>query len=452
MKNWFRPRRAIGAKIIAGLGGLGLLAFIATVGPVNRAISQGTIQLTTLTGAEQINVSLPCTVFCYTTTATLKSYIGGGGAGGNGVNAQTGTSYTFVTADAGKLVTFSNTGSVAVTLPVATTAGFGAGTVISVENKNSGVVTITPATSTINGAATFVLEQNRGAVIVSDGTNYQTQAGGSGFEITPAIVSEGGTGLAAGTSGGVPCFASTSTMASSALLASGIVVTGGGAATCPSTTGSATFNAGTTTVTPSIDQTGTLNTTAVAGGHEFDGTTFYDSIAASTRGARVDEQYQYLTATYTLTSQTGAQQVLNGTTNGAFAVLAATDYRFECIVGLTSLSATSNSFGWAWGALNSASLTAQYWVADAQKGGTSLATAGAMYETFNAAANTALTAASTGTTGSLHVYGQLRVNAAGSLQPQISMQTAAAAVVAVGSGCRVWPVGPSATAVLGNWN
>src|SRR5438552_17939843 len=40
------------------------------------------------------------------------------------VNAQTGASYTVVAADRGKLVTFSNAGAVAVTLPVATGAGF----------------------------------------------------------------------------------------------------------------------------------------------------------------------------------------------------------------------------------------------------------------------------------------------------------------------------------------
>lgn len=48
-------------------------------------------------------------------------------------------------------------------------------------------------------------------------------------------VANGGTGLAAGTSGGVPYFSSTSTMASSALLVASALVLGGGAGAAPST-------------------------------------------------------------------------------------------------------------------------------------------------------------------------------------------------------------------------
>ena len=132
----------------------------------------------------------------------------------NGVNAQTGTSYTIVgmvnptvglptTGDMGKLVTFSNTGAVAVTLPQAGTTGFEANKWFAVENDNSGPVTITPTVSTIAGASTLVLDQNRGGVIYSDGTNYQILAGGIGSLITPCTVPEGCTGAATFTSGGV---------------------------------------------------------------------------------------------------------------------------------------------------------------------------------------------------------------------------------------------------------
>lgn len=87
------------------------------------------------------------------------------------VNAQTGTTYTFVTGDNAKLVTFSNASSVAVTLPQATST-FGAGWHCDVVNLGAGVVTITPTTSTIDGATTLVLKTKAGARIVSDGTNY----------------------------------------------------------------------------------------------------------------------------------------------------------------------------------------------------------------------------------------------------------------------------------------
>jgi len=109
------------------------------------------------------------------------------------VNSQTGTSYTFVFSDRGKLVTFSNASPVSVTLPQATSSGsFRSGWTTFVYNLNTGTVTITPTTSTINGSATLTLAQNEGATIFSNGTNYlalKTNAsgaptGGAGGDLT----------------------------------------------------------------------------------------------------------------------------------------------------------------------------------------------------------------------------------------------------------------------------
>lgn len=93
------------------------------------------------------------------------------------VNAQTGTSYTFLAKDRAKLVTHTNASATADTLPVASTTGFGADWYCWVQNRGAGAVTITPTTSTVDGAATLVLNQNEGALIVSDGTNYFTFRG-----------------------------------------------------------------------------------------------------------------------------------------------------------------------------------------------------------------------------------------------------------------------------------
>lgn len=117
---------------------------------------------------------------------TAPAIIGGGSWAGspsltnsviNGINAQTGTSYTFVAADEQKLVTFNNGAAVAVTLPQATTAGFGAGASFHVRNLGAGTATITPMTSTIDGIATLTLTNGQGADIYSDGANYVTQRG-----------------------------------------------------------------------------------------------------------------------------------------------------------------------------------------------------------------------------------------------------------------------------------
>lgn len=109
------------------------------------------------------------------------------------VNAQTGTTYTVLSTDNGKLVTHSNAASIAVTLPQAT-GSFAAGFVYAEQNKGAGTVTITPTTSTINGASTLVLPTNQGVTIVSDGANWQIA--NSGISAALANVSGLGTGVA----------------------------------------------------------------------------------------------------------------------------------------------------------------------------------------------------------------------------------------------------------------
>lgn len=105
-------------------------------------------------------------------------------------NAQTGTTYTVLSSDLGKLVTLSNASAVAVTLPQATSA-FGAGWYFRAQNKGAGTVTITPTTSTINGAATLTLTTGQGAHIVSDGTNYQVISGLGAVNSTSAAHTAG---------------------------------------------------------------------------------------------------------------------------------------------------------------------------------------------------------------------------------------------------------------------
>jgi len=94
----------------------------------------------------------------------------------SGVRATTGTSETIAATDLGKLVTFTNAGAIAVTLPQATTAGFGKGfwCMVRCLPGSTGSATITPTTSTIDGAASIVLRPGLAAVIASDGANYFT--------------------------------------------------------------------------------------------------------------------------------------------------------------------------------------------------------------------------------------------------------------------------------------
>lgn len=103
------------------------------------------------------------------------------------VNAQVGTSYTIVAADRGKLITFNNAAAIAVTLPVATGAGFPTGWSTFISNLGAGTVTLTPTTSTIDSAASLTLSTNGGILLVSDGTNYFTVRGRTTIPATGAI-------------------------------------------------------------------------------------------------------------------------------------------------------------------------------------------------------------------------------------------------------------------------
>jgi hypothetical protein len=115
------------------------------------------------------------------------------------INSQTGTTYTVVDGDCGKLIRLNNASSVAVTLPQANGSTFISGWTADFQNIGAGAVTITPTTSTVNGGANLVLTTNQGAHCDSDGTNYTCvlgvgNAGGSG--VTSIVA---GTGLSGGT-------------------------------------------------------------------------------------------------------------------------------------------------------------------------------------------------------------------------------------------------------------
>ncbi|MER9639418.1 hypothetical protein [Mesorhizobium sp. M0239] len=86
------------------------------------------------------------------------------------LNAQVGTSYTFVLTDAGKLCTFDNASPVAVTLPENSDVDFDVEAAIDVFVKGAGTVTITAdGAATINGASSIVLDgQYAGASLTQE--------------------------------------------------------------------------------------------------------------------------------------------------------------------------------------------------------------------------------------------------------------------------------------------
>lgn len=80
-------------KIKIGILAAAFVAFVFTVGPVQRVVAQGMQLLTTLNGTEQVTLFYPCTVSCGVTTNTIVGY-GRQSSGGAGfVNSLIGTDY-----------------------------------------------------------------------------------------------------------------------------------------------------------------------------------------------------------------------------------------------------------------------------------------------------------------------------------------------------------------------
>jgi hypothetical protein len=86
------------------------------------------------------------------------------------VNTQTGTTYTLLTADLGKMVTLSNASAVTVT--VGTSLGFSAGQSIDLLSLGAGIVTIAAGGATLNGTPGLKLRgQYSAATLYCVGTN-----------------------------------------------------------------------------------------------------------------------------------------------------------------------------------------------------------------------------------------------------------------------------------------
>lgn len=189
-------------------------------------------------------------------------------------------------------------------------------------------------------------------------------------------------------------------------------------------------------------------TSVASGTIEYDGAALYATPTSAQRGVMLTDQIILQQSTYTLTSQTAAQKLFNATTNGQVTLTAGT-YGFDCFFSLSSMSASSGSFGFALGGTATAT---QSFRAAAQKGTAALSTATATQVTYNTTANTALATASTNTVGYAQIDGILIVTVGGTLIPQVSLGVASAAVVGVGSYFRIRPYGSSSVSFVGNWS
>lgn len=207
--------------------------------------------------------------------------------------------------------------------------------------------------------------------------------------------------------------------------------------------------AGTTALAPIRFTSGTNLTTAEAGAMEYDGKVHYSSHAASSRGVNLSEQFITLQAANTLaTAGPGVRAIFNSPTNGTVTLPGNTTYFFTCHGSITSLSATSGSMSLAFG--GTASTTVLRYCGTASKAAATAATT--QFANVGTSASTIITAANITTTAQFFVEGMVVVDTGGTLIPQIAHSVEARPIIAAGSSFRIWPVGNSTVASVGNWS
>lgn len=196
---------------------------------------------------------------------------------------------------------------------------------------------------------------------------------------------------------------------------------------------------------------GTLLTTPEAGALELDANALYATTDAGNRGVVPVEHIIRQDSTYTLTSQTTAQQVFNASTNGRI-TLETGCYFFEAMIALTSMSATSGNA--TFDLTGTATLGSILWHGFGRDAAADAAT-GTMSGSWSADATLVaapLITAGTATAALFKLEGTLEVTGAGTLQLRILLQTAAAAVVSIGSFLRLRRVGSTSLTTVGQWD
>ena len=384
--------------------------------------SSGTV--TNLTGTASININGTVGATTPTTgafsTASANNFINGF----TNIVSTGGT--TTLTANSTYCQFVSGTLNHTIVLPNATTLN--RGTAFLVDNDSTGVLSVND-----NAAVLFDTIPSGGVNVILLEDNTTAAGVWSKYAWIPASINWGTSGVdfAGSTINNAPI---------------GTITPSTGAFTKLS------VSAGTATVAPINLTAGTNLTTATAGAIEYDGSTFYASKAASTRGVLATEQMVVLNTAYTLTSQTAAQKLFNATTNGAVTLPIGT-YQFECAFSLTSMSGTSGSFGFAMVA-GTAVIGSQGWNAVSQKVTALNGQNSASVATYNTAANTTLSATNTSTSGYAFIRGIIKITTAGTLIPSVSLGVAAAAVVGINSYFKISPItGASAANItVGNWS
>ncbi len=162
----------------------------------------------------------------------------------------------------------------------------------------------------------------------------------------------------------------------------------------------------------------------------------------------------FLTADYTLSNVNTAQASFNSPAAGQVTLPASTAYEFEWQIALTNTGTTSHTWAILFG--GTATLTSGMMVAQADTATSNALTA--VNQIYSNTLTTALVVTSASVSATENVIikarGVIRINAAGTLIPQIkaSAATGVAAIIKANSFFRMTPIGSDTVASIGNWS
>lgn len=214
------------------------------------------------------------------------------------------------------------------------------------------------------------------------------------------------------------------------------------------------FTAPTTSAgTAPVFTDGTLMTTPEHGAMEHSGSALYFTPSATTgaRGLLPTVFVIRANATRTFASNTSSQAIFNSPTNGRITLDTGT-YFFDGLLNIGSMSATSGNLLFNVLGAGTATMGAVLFHVVGVDGATATAAnqTGSTAVT-NSTPASALTAG-TGTAATLRIVGSFEISSAGTVIPSITMVTAAASVLAIGSYLRFTRYGDDALVSIGPWD
>ena len=158
-------------------------------------------------------------------------------------------------------------------------------------------------------------------------------------------------------------------------------------------------------------------------------------------------------ATYTLASVGTEQQLFNASANGRL-TLATGTYLFDSLFSLSSMSATDGNCAWDILGAGTATVGSVLYIVHGRDIAINTITGSPSLQVSNAAQTTGVNMVAPLTNTDLQAYlsGTFEVTAAGTIQPSVTLTTAAAAIVAIGSYFRCRRIGSDTMTTVGQWD